>query len=212
MVCVNAALLYARFHFHFYSTATVLQISFIRKGYERGYYYYSLKRAHTSRSLPECGSVLCTVQPRYTDPEEIIELRLEKKKNLLFFATPNVLVFFLTTRPNLIRPWGNGQLIQFHPSLLLPFCQVHLYESIKNDKKEWKKRKEKKKILCLILFPFLLNRVVFYSPDMLKHPFSITLFEDWMYWSDWDRNAIFKADKFTGKNAQAVTSTHLVRG
>ena len=54
-------------------------------------------------------------------------------------------------------------------------------------------------------------RVVFYSPDMLKHPFSITLFEDWMYWSDWDRNAIFKADKFTGKNAQAVTSTHLVR-
>jgi hypothetical protein len=46
---------------------------------------------------------------------------------------------------------------------------------------------------------------------MLKHPFSITLFEDWMYWSDWDRNAIFKADKFNGKNAQAVTSTHLVR-
>ena len=145
MVCVNAALLYARFHFHFYSTATVLQMSFIRKGYERVYYYYSLKRAHTRQSLPECGSVLCTVQPRYTDPEEIIELRLEKKKNLLFFATPNVLVFFLTTRPNLIRPWGNGQLIQFHPSLLLPFCQVHLYESIKNDKKEWKKRKERKK-------------------------------------------------------------------
>jgi hypothetical protein len=46
---------------------------------------------------------------------------------------------------------------------------------------------------------------------MLKHPFSITLFEDWMYWSDWDRNAIFKADKFNGKNAQAVTSTHLVK-
>ncbi len=45
---------------------------------------------------------------------------------------------------------------------------------------------------------------------MLKHPFSITLFEDWMYWSDWDRNAIFKADKFNGKNAAPVTSTHLV--
>jgi len=49
-----------------------------------------------------------------------------------------------------------------------------------------------------------------YSPEKLKHPFSITLFEDWMYWTDWDRNAIFKANKFDGSKSDAVTSEDLV--
>jgi hypothetical protein len=45
---------------------------------------------------------------------------------------------------------------------------------------------------------------------MLKHPFSITLFGDWMYWTDWDRNAIFQADKFTGKSASLVANSSMV--
>ena len=53
------------------------------------------------------------------------------------------------------------------------------------------------------------SRVVFYSPEKLKHPFSITLFEDTMYWTDWDRIAIFKANKFNGQDAQPVTSKKL---
>ena len=45
---------------------------------------------------------------------------------------------------------------------------------------------------------------------MLKHPFSITLFGDFMYWTDWDRNAIFKANKFDGTKSDAVTAQDLV--
>ena len=45
---------------------------------------------------------------------------------------------------------------------------------------------------------------------MLKHPFSITLFGDRMYWTDWDRNAVFQADKFTGQNASLVANSSMV--
>ena len=60
---------------------------------------------------------------------------------------------------------------------------------------------------CLL---FLFHRVVLSSPEMLKHPFSITLFGDWMYWTDWDRNAIFQADKFNGKHASLVANSSMV--
>ncbi|XP_059098508.1 very low-density lipoprotein receptor-like isoform X2 [Tigriopus californicus] len=53
------------------------------------------------------------------------------------------------------------------------------------------------------------SRVVFYSPDQLKHPFSISLFEDWMYWTDWDKNAIFKANKFNGSDVMPVTAMNM---
>ncbi len=52
-----------------------------------------------------------------------------------------------------------------------------------------------------------MHRVVFYSQEHLRHPFSITLFEDWMYWTDWDRNAVFRANKFNGSGAAPVTAT-----
>ena len=57
---------------------------------------------------------------------------------------------------------------------------------------------------------FLFHRVVLSSPEMLKHPFSITLFGAWMYWTDWDRNAIFQADKFNGKHASLVANSSMV--
>lgn len=49
------------------------------------------------------------------------------------------------------------------------------------------------------------SRVVFYSREVLKHPFSVSVFEDWMYWSDWDKNAIFRANKFNGSQPAPVT-------
>ena len=33
-----------------------------------------------------------------------------------------------------------------------------------------------------------------------------------MYWTDWDRNAIFKANKFDGSKSDAVTPEDLVCG
>lgn len=60
------------------------------------------------------------------------------------------------------------------------------------------------------LFFFARPRIVLYSPDMLKHPFSITLFGDNMYWTDWDRNAIFQADKFNGMRASLVANSSMV--
>ncbi|XP_077281670.1 low-density lipoprotein receptor isoform X5 [Temnothorax americanus] len=50
------------------------------------------------------------------------------------------------------------------------------------------------------------RRTVLYSPDSLRHPFSITTFEDYVYWTDWDKETIFKANKFTGKEVEPVTS------
>ncbi|XP_051158653.1 low-density lipoprotein receptor-like isoform X4 [Leptopilina boulardi] len=50
------------------------------------------------------------------------------------------------------------------------------------------------------------RRTILYSPDSLRHPFSITTFEDYVYWTDWDKETIFKANKFTGKDVEAITS------
>lgn len=55
------------------------------------------------------------------------------------------------------------------------------------------------------------RRVILFSPDTLRHPFSITTFEDWVYWTDWDKFAVFKANKFTGKDVQAVTATEMIQ-
>ncbi|KAG7202842.1 hypothetical protein KM043_009994 [Ampulex compressa] len=50
------------------------------------------------------------------------------------------------------------------------------------------------------------RRTVIYSPETLRHPFSITTFEDYVYWTDWDKETIFKANKFTGEEVESVTS------
>lgn len=34
----------------------------------------------------------------------------------------------------------------------------------------------------------------------VPHPFAITLFEDYMYWTDWNHLSIEKANKYTGEN------------
>ncbi|XP_076166468.1 low-density lipoprotein receptor isoform X2 [Ptiloglossa arizonensis] len=55
------------------------------------------------------------------------------------------------------------------------------------------------------------RRTVLYSPDSLRHPYSITTFEDYVYWTDWDKETIFKANKFTGKEIEAVTSVRTLQ-
>ncbi|XP_021200505.1 low-density lipoprotein receptor isoform X11 [Helicoverpa armigera] len=52
------------------------------------------------------------------------------------------------------------------------------------------------------------RRVILYSTDVLRHPFSITTFEDWVYWTDWDKAAVYRANKFNGKDIEAITPTH----
>nr|BAN20688.1 low-density lipoprotein receptor [Riptortus pedestris] len=49
------------------------------------------------------------------------------------------------------------------------------------------------------------RKIILRSTAMLIHPFSLALFEDKIYWSDWSNKAIYKADKFDGSNAQALT-------
>ena len=48
------------------------------------------------------------------------------------------------------------------------------------------------------------RRQILYLPA--QHPFSITVFEDFMYWSDWTSEAIYKANKFTGKGRTQIIS------
>uniref|UniRef100_A0A023FLL9 Putative vitellogenin receptor ixodes scapularis vitellogenin receptor n=1 Tax=Amblyomma cajennense TaxID=34607 RepID=A0A023FLL9_AMBCJ len=51
------------------------------------------------------------------------------------------------------------------------------------------------------------RRVVLSSPLMVKHPFSIDVFEDWLYWTDWESEVINKVNKFNGHNL-----THIANG
>lgn len=55
------------------------------------------------------------------------------------------------------------------------------------------------------------RRVILYSTDVLRHPFSITTFEDSVYWTDWDKTAVYRANKFNGKDVAAITSTHTLQ-
>lgn len=54
------------------------------------------------------------------------------------------------------------------------------------------------------------RRVILYSSEFLRHPFSITTFEDYVYWTDWDKAAVFKANKFNGSEIQAITAMRMV--
>ncbi|KAB7494615.1 Low-density lipoprotein receptor, partial [Armadillidium nasatum] len=54
------------------------------------------------------------------------------------------------------------------------------------------------------------RRVVLFSKEHLPHPFSITVFEDTIYWTDWTKGAILKANKFSGKELVLVSHAHSV--
>lgn len=48
--------------------------------------------------------------------------------------------------------------------------------------------------------------------DVVKHPFSIAVFNDRIYWSDWDTKSIQSSDKFSGKDRQTVIYDRQVFG
>ena len=53
------------------------------------------------------------------------------------------------------------------------------------------------------------NRVVVRKLAFTSHPFSIAVFEDNVYWTDWDSGAIEVANKFNGTNRGTVVQSHL---
>ena len=36
------------------------------------------------------------------------------------------------------------------------------------------------------------------------HPFGLTVFQDYMYWTDWEKEAIYKANKFNGNEKSVI--------
>lgn len=48
--------------------------------------------------------------------------------------------------------------------------------------------------------------------DVLKHPYSIAVFENSLYWSDWETKSIQSCDKFTGKNRQTLVRKNTFYG
>ena len=44
------------------------------------------------------------------------------------------------------------------------------------------------------------NRKIVLTEEHVFHPFSISVFEDHVYWTDWFKLSIYKANKFTGNN------------
>lgn len=44
------------------------------------------------------------------------------------------------------------------------------------------------------------------SRETLRHPFSISVFEDYVYWTDWEKQTIFRANKFNGGNITTLTA------
>ncbi|XP_045781446.1 low-density lipoprotein receptor-like [Maniola jurtina] len=48
------------------------------------------------------------------------------------------------------------------------------------------------------------RRVILFSTNFLRQPFSITTFEDWIYWTDWETHVVYRANKFNGNRLQAI--------
>lgn len=43
--------------------------------------------------------------------------------------------------------------------------------------------------------------------EKLSHPFAITLFETYVYWTDWRTNSVVRANKFNGGNVSVIRET-----
>lgn len=51
------------------------------------------------------------------------------------------------------------------------------------------------------------HHLVLIGHDLLSHSFSISLFENDVYWTDWRSNSVNKANKWTGSNVTVVQHT-----
>ncbi|GAB6028974.1 hypothetical protein CHUAL_004768 [Chamberlinius hualienensis] len=50
------------------------------------------------------------------------------------------------------------------------------------------------------------RRTILSSSSVLKHPFSVAVFEDWLYWTDWEAEAIYRVNKFTGQEMETIST------
>jgi hypothetical protein len=47
-------------------------------------------------------------------------------------------------------------------------------------------------------------RTILHSHEYLKHPFSLTVFEERLYWTDWDHEGVLTVNKFKGDDVKTV--------
>ncbi|KAK7077183.1 hypothetical protein SK128_005537, partial [Halocaridina rubra] len=52
--------------------------------------------------------------------------------------------------------------------------------------------------------------VILFSTSVLRLPYSITVFEDRLYWTDWFHMAMYSANKFTGEGIKNISAGHLI--
>ena len=55
--------------------------------------------------------------------------------------------------------------------------------------------------------------VITEESSALHHPFSVSVLEDWVYWTEWVQNgsSIFRANKFNGTDLEKITDARMVR-
>lgn len=59
----------------------------------------------------------------------------------------------------------------------------------------------------LMFSTFLNRKTVVHGGAVIPHPFGISLFEHNVYFTDWTKMAVMKANKFTDSSSQVVYST-----
>lgn len=48
------------------------------------------------------------------------------------------------------------------------------------------------------------TRIVIHSHHFLSHPFSLAVFEEKLYWTDWEREGVLTVNKFYGNDIKTV--------
>ncbi|KRX38253.1 Prolow-density lipoprotein receptor-related protein 1 [Trichinella murrelli] len=52
------------------------------------------------------------------------------------------------------------------------------------------------------------HHLVLSNHDFMSHPFAITVFEDFVYWTDWRVNSVVRANKWNGSSVQIIQGTN----
>ncbi|KAK6105057.1 Low-density lipoprotein receptor domain class A family protein [Brugia pahangi] len=87
----------------------------------------------------------------------------------------------------------SGEMIKWPNGLALDILEQRLY---------WADAKVKLIMSCDYWGQHI--RLVLRSHERVKHPFSLTVFEERLYWTDWDQEGVLTANKFTGSDFKTV--------
>lgn len=60
-----------------------------------------------------------------------------------------------------------------------------------------------------VMYIFCNRKTVVHGGSLIPHPFGISLFEDYVYFTDWTKMAVMKANKFTETSPQVYLQTSL---